>query len=129
MLPGDLLRPHVLLAGHAVVGAALDGGVVGNDHARATLHQADAGDDAGARRHAVVHVFTRQHADLQERRARIEQHFNPMARQDLVARQVLFARLGRSTRQRQLTTGLQVRDHGLVGFAVEPKLVVGGRHT
>jgi len=119
----------MLLAGHAVVGAALHGGVVGNDHARAALHQADAGDDAGTRRHAVVHAFAGQHADLQERRARIEQHFDAMARQDLVARQVFFPCFQGATGQRQLATALQVRDHRLVGFAVEPEFVVGSRYA
>ena len=62
--PSNLLRPHMLLAGHAVVSATLHGGVVGNDHARTALHQTDAGDDAGTRRHAVVHALAGKHADL-----------------------------------------------------------------
>ena len=45
---GDLLRAQVLLDRDRVVGAALDGGVVGHDHAVAALDPADAGDDAGA---------------------------------------------------------------------------------
>jgi hypothetical protein len=98
--PGDLLRAHVLLAGHAVVGAALHRGVVGDDHAGPALHQADAGDDAGARRHAVVLALAGEHADFEEGRARIEQHLDAVAGQDLVARQVLLARLGRPAGQR-----------------------------
>ena len=45
---GDLLRAQVLLDRHRVVGAALDGRVVGDDHALAAADPADAGDDAGA---------------------------------------------------------------------------------
>ena len=51
VLEGDLLGPQVLLDGHRVVGAALDGRVVGDDHAGRALDAADAGDDAGARAH------------------------------------------------------------------------------
>ncbi len=43
----DLLRAHVLLDGHRVVGAALHGRVVGDDHHLAPGDAADAGDDAG----------------------------------------------------------------------------------
>ena len=43
---GDLLRAQVLLHGQREVAAALHGGVVGHDHARAAVHRADAGHDA-----------------------------------------------------------------------------------
>ena len=46
VLEGDLLRAQVLLHRHRVVGAALDGGVVGDDHDVAAVHEADAGDEA-----------------------------------------------------------------------------------
>ena len=46
----DLLRAQVLLHRDRIIGAALDGGVVGDDDAVAPAHAADAGDDAGARR-------------------------------------------------------------------------------
>ena len=49
VLQRDLLRAQVLLHRDRVVGAALDGGVVGDDHALAPADPADAGDDAGAR--------------------------------------------------------------------------------
>ena len=54
VLEGDLLGPQVLLDGHRVVGAALDRGVVGDDHAGGPLDATDAGDDPGARRLVVV---------------------------------------------------------------------------
>ncbi len=66
----DLLRPQVLLDRHGVVGAALDGRVVGDDHAAAALDHADAGDDARAGRGAVVELLGGQRRELQERRAR-----------------------------------------------------------
>ena len=46
VLPGDLLGAQVLFHGDRVVGAALDRRVVGDDHAFAARHPADAGDDA-----------------------------------------------------------------------------------
>ena len=48
VLQRHLLRAQVLLDRHRVVGAALDGGVVGDDHALAPGHPADAGDHPGA---------------------------------------------------------------------------------
>ena len=50
----DLLGAEVLLHRHRVVRAALDRGVVADDHDRPALHEADARDDAGARRVAAV---------------------------------------------------------------------------
>ena len=49
VVQGHLLRAQVLLDRHRVVGAALDGRVVGDDHALAAAHAADAGDDPRAR--------------------------------------------------------------------------------
>ena len=51
-----LLGAQVLLDGHRVVGAALDGGVVGDDDALGPRHPSDARDDAGAGRVVVVHA-------------------------------------------------------------------------
>jgi hypothetical protein len=61
-------------------------------------------------------TFTGQHADLQKRRTRIEQHFDPMPRQNLVTRQVFFPRFQRATSKRLLATdsaGSQSRPHRL----------------
>ena len=55
---------------------------------------ADAGDDAGRRRLAVVHAEGGELADLEERRARVEQAVDALARQQLAARDVPLARLG-----------------------------------
>ena len=62
----DLLRPQVLLHRHRVVGAAFDGGVVGDDDDLAPLDPGDAGDHPGARRGAVVEVLGRQRRELEE---------------------------------------------------------------
>ena len=47
ILLGDLLRAQMLLHRHRIVRAALDGGVVGDDRAVLSLHEADTGDDPG----------------------------------------------------------------------------------
>ena len=95
VLQRDFLRAQVLLDRERVVGAALDRGVVGDDHHVAARHAADAGDDAGRRRVVVVHVPRRQRRELEERRARIEQRVDALAHRQLallaVAREVLRA--------------------------------------
>src|SRR6266478_1609390 len=55
VLFGDFLRPQVLFDGHRVVGAALHGRIIGDDHALHTLHTADACDEARRGRVAIVH--------------------------------------------------------------------------
>jgi hypothetical protein len=91
VLRRDLLCAQVLLHGDRKVRPALHRGVVAHDHAVGAAHPADAGDDAAARRVAVVHAVARQRRELQERRARIEQHLHALARRQLAARLVLRA--------------------------------------
>ena len=83
VVQGHLLRAQVLLDRHRVVRAALDGRVVGDDHALAARHPADAGDDPRARRVAVVHAVRGQRRELQERRALVQQPVHALARQQL----------------------------------------------
>ena len=56
VLLGHLLRAQVLLHRQREVRAALDRGVVRDDHALAALDDADSGDDPRRGRLAVVHV-------------------------------------------------------------------------
>ena len=92
----DGLRAQVLLDGHRVVGAALDGRVVGDDHALAAADPADAGDDAGARHglaggvRGAVHPGRGQRAELEERAARVEQPVHAVADEQLAAVGVLL---------------------------------------
>ena len=69
VLQRDLLRAQVLLHRQREIGAALHRGVVGDDHHLAARHPADAGDQAGARRLAVIEAVGGQLAHLQEGRA------------------------------------------------------------
>jgi len=83
VLEGDLLGAEVLLHRQREVGPALNRGVVGDDHALGAVDEADAGDDAGGRCLAVVHAVRREPAELEERRARIEQQLDALAREEL----------------------------------------------
>ena len=95
VLQRDFLGPEVLLDRHRVVGAALDGGVVGDDQHLAAVDQADPGDDPGAGRIVVVHAVGGQRRDLQERAAVIEQLVDAFPRQELAAGHVAFPGLFR----------------------------------
>ena len=92
-----LLRAQVLLHGHRVVGAALDGRVVGDHDALAPADPADAGDDAGRRNRVVVHPDGGERRQLEERRARVEQPVDPVADEQLAAGGVLGAGRLRTT--------------------------------
>jgi hypothetical protein len=73
--------------------AALHRRVVGDDHALAPRHPADAGDDARGRHLAPVHAVCGERRQLEDRRARIDQRVDAVARQELAARDVPRARL------------------------------------
>ena len=75
-----------------VVRAALHRRVVAHHHAFAAGDAADAGDDAGAGRFVAVHAEGRERRQLEERRARVQQHFHPVAGQQFAARHVFGAR-------------------------------------
>jgi hypothetical protein len=67
VLERDLLGAQVLLHGDRVVGAALDGGVVGHDHAQASGDPPDPGDDPRAGDLVVVHAVGGHRRELEER--------------------------------------------------------------
>ncbi len=88
----DLLGAEVLLHRHRVVRAALDRGVVADDHDRPALHEADARDDARTRRVAVVESLRGERRQLEERAALVEQPVDPVAWQQLSAGDMAFTR-------------------------------------
>jgi hypothetical protein len=85
VLEGDLLRAEVLLDRHREVGAALHGGVVGDEDALDSLDQPDAGHHPRPRRLVVVQAGGRQRGELQEGAARIDQPIDPFADGHLAA--------------------------------------------
>ena len=92
VLPGDILRAQVLLHRHRIIGAALDGGIVGDDHAFAAHDAADPGDDAGGMHVAAVEAVGGERRQFEKRCSRIGQEIDALARQKLAARGMSFAR-------------------------------------
>ena len=78
-------RPQVLFDRHREIGAALDRRVVGDDDAFAARDAADAGDDAGRRHRAVIHLIGGEAPKIRETATRIEQQPDALARQQLAA--------------------------------------------
>ena len=83
VLQRDVLRAYVLLDGDREVRPALHRRIVGDDHHFAARDAADACDQSGPRRIAVVHVERRERRELQEGRTGIEQPIDPIADRQL----------------------------------------------
>ena len=83
ILQRDLLRPEVLLHGDREVGAALDGGVIGDDQHFAARDPPDAGDQPGRWRLVIVHAERGQTRQLEKRRSGIEELLDPFANRQL----------------------------------------------
>ena len=112
------LGPQVLLNRHGVVGAALHCGVVAHDHAVDPADAADTGNQASARRVAVVHTQGRQRRQLEKRGAGVKQHLHPVARQQFAARRVTRAGGFAATRGSALDLHAQVVDQGAHGTRI-----------
>ena len=79
VLERDLLGPKVLLDRHREVGAALDRGVVGDQHALNALDHRDPGHDARSRRVAVVEAVRGERRKLEECTPRVDQALDAFA--------------------------------------------------
>ena len=90
--------------GQRIIGAALDGRVVGDDHAFAARHAPNPSDDPSRVGVAAIKPMRRECADLKERRTRIEQEIDAVARQELAASLVTLPGLRAAT----LSRGLQL---------------------
>ena len=106
----------MLLHGEREVRAALHRRVVRDDHALAALDDADPGDDAGARRAAVVEIPGGERVELEERSARIDEPVDAFAHGELSARGVALHRL-LAAAERDLRSPLaELRDKRLHPF-------------
>ena len=92
VLLGDLLRAQVLLDGEREVRAALDRGVVRDDHAAAALDHPDPRHDAGRRRLAVVDLPGGESVQLEEGRAGVDEQVDALAGRELAARPMALRR-------------------------------------
>ena len=87
----DLLRAQMLFHRHRVIGAAFHGGIVADDHHLAPGDAPYPGDHPRRGRSAVVHAVRRRRADLQKRRAWVEEARDPVAGEQLAARHMAGA--------------------------------------
>ncbi len=118
VLGRDLLRAQVLLDGDGEVGAALDRGVVGDDHALAPAHAADAGDQPRAGRRVVVEPARGQGAELEEGPVRVQQLLDAIAHEELAAAAVALDEFRAAALLDPLQARPQVRDEGQHVLAV-----------
>src|SRR6202040_1757959 len=79
----DFLRAQVLLHGDRIVGAALDGGVVGDDDGLASLNPPDAGDNTRRRRLTIVHTPSGERGQFDKRAVGIDQALDALTHQQL----------------------------------------------
>ena len=93
VLARDLLRPQMLLHGDRKVGAALHGRIIGDHDAFLSLHLPDTGDESSGRNLLAIEAMPGERRELQERRARIEQQADALAREQLAAPHMPLARL------------------------------------
>ena len=92
VLPRDILRAQMLLHRHRIVGAALDGGVVGDDDAFAPRNAPHPGDDAGGMHVAAIEAVGGERRQFEKGGAGIDQQVDALARQHLAARGMPLAR-------------------------------------
>ena len=117
-----LLGTQMLFHGERVVGAAFDGGVVAHDHAVDTADAANARNQTSARGIVAVHVERSQRSQFQKRCARVQQHADPVPRQQLAARHVFGARRLAATLLNLLHLKVQVVHQGAHGLRVGHKV-------
>ncbi len=91
VLPCDILRAQMLLHRHGIIGAALDGGVVGDDHAFAARNTPDARDDTGGMDVAAIKAVGRERRQFEKGAAWIDQEIDALARQHLATRRMPLA--------------------------------------
>ncbi len=94
VLQRDLLRAQMLLHGHRIIGAALDGGIIADNHHLAAGDPPDACDHAGGVDIPLIHAEGGKRAHLEKGRAGIEKAHHPRPRQQFATRRVPLTRLG-----------------------------------
>ena len=116
VLLGNGLCPKVLFDRQRVVRTAFDRSVVGHNHAFHTFNPTDPGDNAGCRDVFAVHLVRRQLTQFKERRARVEQPVDALARQQLASGGVPLLSAGAATllhMGEQTVQGVHLFEHGL----------------
>ena len=122
VLLSDLLRAQMLLHRHWEIGAALDRGIVADNHDLAAVHQTDAGDDSGTGCLVVVHLMGGQGSDFQEGAALVQESVDPVPRQHPSAVDVPLAGSRRSAARDTVQMTSQLTDELPIGLRVRLKI-------
>ena len=122
----DLLGPQMLLHGERIIGSAFDRGIIGHDHALAGRYPPDPGNEPRARQFLAIHTLSGQCRQLQERRPRIQQCGDALARQQLAALDVLIARGRAAAGGIAAQRAAQILDQPLHGGAVVGEVLRAG---
>ncbi len=122
----DFLRAQMLLHRDRVIGAALDRGIVGHDHALHPFDPANAGHHAGAGHGVLVHAGGRQRRDFKKRRTGIEQRIDALAHQQLATRDVFFPCCGTAALRDACGQRVQFLDLCLHRSGIAAELVGAG---
>ena len=130
------LCPQVLFHGDGEIGPAFHGRVIADDQAFPALDAADASDQSGAGRFAVIHAVRRQGADLEKGAAGVDQLLDPLAGEELAAFGMALAAVLRASEGGFGGLCAQFRNEGGHGLPVGRKLRRGhvqgrfqNRHT
>jgi len=110
VLERDFLRAKMLFYRDRKIRAALDRRIVRDDQRLDAGDAPDAGDDSRRRRLVLIHAMRGERRKFEERRTRIEQRADALARQELAAFGVLRARLLAAAFGRARELGLQIID-------------------
>ena len=108
----------MLLDRHRIVGAALDGWIVGDDHTLPTRHPSDSGDDPRGGAVSAIESVGGQRGDLQQRATGVEKTVDPIARQQFAAFDVTVTRALRPAERRGGQFLAQLCDEAQVLLAV-----------
>ena len=126
VLARDILRAQMFLHRHRIIGATLDGRIVGDNHAFAPRYPPDAGDDAGGMHVAAIEAVSRQRRQFHKRRAGIDQEIDALARQHLAARGMPRPRGLATAPGNGIELLLQFRDEDAHRLGIAGKIGRGG---
>src|SRR6185369_9197453 len=127
MLPRNALRPHVLFGGEPEVGATFNRRLVCNEHAKALLHQTNAGYDARSRRQVLIDAIAGQRPYLKKRRSGVQHRVDPVPRKKLTRLLMSLPGLLLAAGARSLPFSMQFRDKTPKMSVAPPELFGGGR--
>ncbi len=122
VLARDVLRTQMLLHRHRIVSAALDGRIVGDDHAFPARHAADSGDDAGGVNVPAIEIIGGERRQLEKGGAGIDQQIDPLTGQQLAAGGMPCPRGFPASPGHQVELLAQIGDQRPHGFGISGKI-------